>query len=104
MELKEGTVVTMRHYSMINVFSSIVDEIRNGEIVARLPKECQKAVFWQTTPGHVYELTKSSHKGRTDSRLYKGAGTADLQGRRVRRRSKLRSYERFPVSLYADYR
>jgi hypothetical protein len=106
MELKEGTVVTMRHYSMINVFISIVDEIRNGEIVARLPKECQKAVFLADDPlVTVYELDeKAVIRGGQIVDYIREPGLLIYKEDVFDEGSKLRSYERFPVSLYADYR
>jgi hypothetical protein len=106
MELAEGSVVTMRHYSMINVFDSIVDKIEGDRIVVKLPKECQKATFLEGDPlVTAYELDeKPVIKGgrvleykRYESLLAYREDVPD-EG------SRLRSYERFPVSLYADYR
>ena len=106
MELAEGRVVTIRHYSMINVFDSIVDKIEGDRIVVKLPKECQKATFLEGDPlVTAYELDeKPVIKGgrvleykRYESLLAYREDVPD-EG------SRLRSYERFPVSLYADYR
>lgn len=106
MELAEGSVVTMRHYSMINVFDSIVDKIEGDRIVVKLPKECQKATFLEGDPlVTAYELDeKPVIKGgrvleykRYESLLAYREDVPD-EG------SRLRSYERHPVSLYADYR
>lgn len=106
MELTEGRVVTMRHYSMINVFDSIVDKIEGDRIVVKLPKECQKATFLEGDPlVTAYELDeKPVIKGgrvleykRYESLLAYREDVPD-EG------SRLRSYERHPVSLYADYR
>ena len=45
MELTEGQVVTIRHYSMINVFDSIVDKIEGDRIVVKLPEGVPEGNF-----------------------------------------------------------
>lgn len=106
MELTEGTVVTIRHYSMINLFSSIVNDVNGRAIEVRLPKECMKAAFLPGDP------IVTSYE--TDSRVYiKGGRVLDFNRKEELLvysedepddGSRMRSYERFPVSLYADYR
>ncbi|NMA33665.1 MAG: PilZ domain-containing protein [Clostridiaceae bacterium] len=106
MGLTEGSVVTMRHYSMINVFSSIVDEIKDDKITVKLPKECQKATFLEDDPlVTAYELdTKAVIKGGRIAGYDKDAGLLTYTEDVLDEGSRMRSYERFPVSLYADYR
>lgn len=106
MELREGIVVTMRHYSMINVFSSIVDEIRDDKIIVKLPRECQKATFQEGDPlVTAYELEeKAVIKGGRIVGYERDAGLLTYSEDVLDEGSRLRSYERFPVSLYADYR
>ncbi len=106
MDLSEGTVVTIRHYSMINVFSSIVCNVNDDSIAVRLPRECMKATFMEDDPiVAAYESDAAVNiKGgkvlkfnRAEELLVYSEDVPD-EG------SRMRSYERFPVSLYADYR
>ena len=106
MGLAEGSVITMRHYSMINVFDSIVSKIIDDRIIVKLPKECRKATFLEGDPlVTAYELDEKA--------VIKGARIVDynkVESLLTYREdvpdegSRLRSYDRFPVSLYADYR
>lgn len=104
--LKVGSVITIRHYSMTSVFESIISDIRTYSIEVRLPKECMNTVFLPGDPLAVaYEVGNSAEiKGgmiidfnRQDELLAFSEDTYD-EGMRMR------SYQRFPVSLYADYR
>lgn len=106
MELTAGIVVTIRHYSMINVFNCIVDEIKGDKIIVKLPKECQKATFLEGDPlVTAYELNAQAViKGARIAEYDRDAGLLTYVEDVLDEGSRLRSYERFPVSLYADYR
>ncbi len=106
MKPSEGTVVTVRHYSMIGLFSAIVNDVNERSITIKLPKECAKATFLAGDP------IVTSYEA--DAKVYIRGGRVLDYNRRDElleyaedvfdEGSRLRSYERFPVSLYADYR
>ncbi len=106
MELTEGAVVKIRHYSMINLFSAVVNNVKGRAIEVRLPKESMKTVFLAGDPiVTAYEW---------DSRVFvRGGRILEFKMRdeilvysedEPDEGSRMRSYERFPVSFYADYR
>ena len=106
MTVEAGAIVTIRHYSMINVFKSTVISREGIKVEIKLPKECQKAEFLKGDPLAVaYEDDESgtitgariSEYRRSDEVLVYFEDTPEEE-------MKMRSYERFPVSLYADYR
>ncbi|HEX2947496.1 MAG TPA: PilZ domain-containing protein [Clostridia bacterium] len=106
MTVEAGTMVTIRHYSMINVFKSSITSIEGNRAEVKLPKECQKAEFLRGDPLVI------AYYGEESSRI---VGARILEYRKAEEAlvyieddpdegSRMRSYERFPVSLYADYR
>lgn len=104
--LEVGSVITIRHYSMTSVFKSIISDVSTYSMEVKLPKECMNTVFLPGDPLVVaYEAGNSAEiKGgmiidfnRQDELLAFSEDTYDDGAR-------MRSYNRFPVSLYADYR
>ncbi|MGI6668339.1 MAG: PilZ domain-containing protein [Acetivibrionales bacterium] len=107
MDLMAGNVVAVKHYSMISVFTSIVANVRDQFIEIELPKECMGAEFLPGDPLVV---------------AYENGNTTEIKGGRVvgykknegmlsytedvydEEKIKMRSFARFPVSLYADYK
>lgn len=104
--LKEGSVITIKHYSMTSVFKCIVSDVSTYSIEVKLPKECLIAAFLPGDPLVV---------------AYENGNSAEIKGGRIIEFNILdgmlafsedtydegvimRSYNRFPVSLYADYR
>lgn len=106
MKPTEGTVVTVRHYSMINMFSAIVNEVRDRSIMIRLPKECMKATFLAGDPIVTsYETNEKVHiRGGRILDFNRKDELLEYMEDELDEGSRMRSYERFPVSLYADYR
>ncbi len=106
MKLTEGTVVTVRHYSMINLFSAIVNDVRDKSIVVRLPKECMKSAFFTGDPIVIaYEADSRVHiRGGRVLAFNRKDELLEFSEDEFDEDSRMRSYERFPVSLYADYR
>jgi hypothetical protein len=106
MKPAEGTAVAVRHYSMIGLFTAVVSEVKERSVIIRLPKECAKATFLEGDP------IVTSYEA--DSKVYIRGGRILNCNRRDElleysedqfdEGSRMRSYERFPVSLYADYR
>ncbi len=104
--LKVGTVITVKHYSMTNVFKSIVSDVNEFGIEVKLPKECMKTAFLPGDP-LVVAYETGSFTGIKGARIIDFnrseellAFSEDTYDEGV----KMRSYSRFPVSLYADYR
>jgi hypothetical protein len=106
MKPTEGTVVTVRHYSMINHFTAVVNDVRERSIVIRLPKECKKATFLVDDPIVTsYEAdSKVIVRGGRILKYNRDDELLEYSEDEFDEDSKMRLYERFPVSLYADYR
>lgn len=106
MTVEAGSLVTIRHYSMINVFKSTVISADGIRVEVKLPKECQKADFLCGDPLAIaYENDENARIVGARIFEYRKAQEVlayieDDPGEGA----KMRSYERFPVSLYADYR
>lgn len=104
--LREGSVITIKHYSMTNVFKSIVSDINEFGIEVKLPKECMKTAFLPGDP-LVVAYETGNFVGIKGARIIDFnrinellAFSEDTFDEGV----KMRSYSRYPVSLYADYR
>lgn len=106
MYIEPGFVITVRHYSMVNVFKGIVLSVQDDTVMIKLPKECLKTSFLKGDPLVV---------------AFETGGTVQITGGRIvdighnngqlifaedeqEDGMKMRSYERYPVSLYADFR
>lgn len=106
MNIRPGLVITVRHYSLLNVFKCIVLDVQENNIVVKLPKEALKAVYTAGDPLVVaYEAEDSVEivGGRLtdfnpDTEQFSFSLDQPDEG------VKMRSYERYPVSLYADFR
>lgn len=104
--LREGSVITIKHYSMTNAFKSIVSDINEFGIEVKLPKECMKTAFLPGDP-LVVAYETGNFVGIKGARIIDFnrinellAFSEDTFDEGV----KMRSYSRYPVSLYADYR
>lgn len=106
MAVEAGAIVTIRHYSMINVFKGTVINAAGNRVEVRLPKECQKAEFLNGDPLAVaYENDgNSAIIGARISEYRKADEALVYLEDTPEEGTRMRSYERFPVSLYADYR
>lgn len=106
MTIESGVVVTIRHYSMLNVFKSIVQKKDGQAIQIRLPKECLKTVFLAGDPIVLaYEVGNSAEiKGGRILEFIKDQELLIFSADTPDEGIVMRSYERYPVSLYADYR
>lgn len=106
MDLAAGNIVTMRHYSMINVFTGTVYDKNGNSVVVKLPKECLKATFMKNDP------IVAAYETGPDAEITGGRVTDFIRSEELLiyeedvpdEGSKMRAYKRFPVSLYADYR
>jgi hypothetical protein len=91
---------------MINVFKGIVLKAQKNEITIRLPKECSRTSFLEGDPlvvAHEKDGIVEIMGGRTVSFSHDDEQlifVIDQMDDGV----KMRSYERYPVSLYADFK
>lgn len=107
MLISTGSVITVRHYSLINVFKGMVLDIKGNSVTIKLPRECLRTEFLEWDPLVVaYEADKE--KVEITGARVTGANMENGQLAFVEDEldegMKLRSYERYPVSLYADFR
>lgn len=104
--IKAGDIVSLRHYSGINPFKSIVLGLDSDNIIVKLTKQFAVMNFLDGDPvvagylrdGEVYVI------GCNISKINPKNDTLALLIDRVDSGSEKRQYERFPVSLYADIR
>jgi hypothetical protein len=106
MNIRQGYVITVRHYSLLNVFKGIVTDVQDNAVTIKLPKECLKTSFLKGDPLVIaYEANGTI--------AITGGLTIDFSSNKEQltfikdeqdEGMKMRSYERYPVSLYADFR
>lgn len=106
MNIRTGFVITVRHYSLLNVFKGIVLDVQGIVVTVKLPKECLRTSFLKGDPLVVAYETDTSvviiggrieDFNRDDEQLTFAVDKSEED-------MKMRSHERFPVSLYADFR
>ncbi len=106
MTVEAGEIVTIRHYSMINVFKSTVISVDGTGTEVKLPKECQKAEFLCGDP-LVVAYGNDENVRIVGARISEYRKTEEILAYKEDdpgEDARMRSYERYPVSLYADYR
>lgn len=107
MNLEPGLVVSIRHYSMLNVFKGTVLDIQDNVVTIKLPKECLRTSFLKGDPlvvAHEIYGAVDIIGGRIIDFNTGGEWLTFTEDILDPDESGNRSYERFPVSLYADYR
>ena len=106
MNIKPGHVITVRHYSLLNVFKGMVLDTQENTVIVKLPKEALKASFLKGDP-----LVVAYEAGDTVEII--GGRLADYDpvneqisfiADKMEDGTDQRFYERFPVSLYADFK
>jgi hypothetical protein len=106
MNIKPGLIITVRHYSLLNVFKAAVLEVQENTITIKLPKEALKATYIKGDPLVAAYETGDSIRitgGRLidfDPKTEQFSFSVDQQDGGW----ESRSYERYPVSLYADFK
>ncbi|TYQ16081.1 UNVERIFIED_CONTAM: PilZ domain-containing protein [Acetivibrio alkalicellulosi] len=101
-----GDVVTIRHYSGINPFRSIVISITENIIKIKLTGDFAVFNFFEGDP-IVFGIEKSGETHMVGCNIVtidNKAGSIDLRIDKTERDADLRRHERFPVSLYSDIR
>ena len=106
MEIKDGTVISVRHYSGLSPFKSVVLEATENTITIKLAKEFAVMNFLDGDP--VVFGTVSGNEvhivGCNIIKVNPKEGILQLAIDKVESDAEKRQYERFPVSLYADVR
>lgn len=106
MNIRTGLVITVKHYSLLNVFKCFVVHTQENTVVARLPKEARKAAFIKQDP-----LVVAFESGDSVEIIGARLINVDLKDEQFTfvldepdEGIGSRSYDRYPVSLYADFR
>lgn len=106
MGIKPGIFITIRHYSLINVFKALVKDVHNNTITIKLPKECDKTVFSTGDPLVIAFLDGDNARieGGSVTNYDKNQAILVFKIDVPDEGAKKRFHERYPVSLYADFR
>ncbi|MCX7920781.1 MAG: PilZ domain-containing protein [Clostridia bacterium] len=106
MQIKVGDVVSVRHYSGISPFKSIVVEAGEGVVSVKLSKQFAALNYFEGDP-IVLGFEKHSEiyvASCTIEHLSPKDSTVSLKIEDIEFITNKRVYERFPVSFYADVR
>lgn len=106
MIIKPGVVVTIRHYSMLNVFKGIVQNVFDNIVTLSLSKEVSVTRFLEGDPIVVAFEGHENVKiiGGILTRLNIAEELLDFAMDVMDEEAKNRIYERCPVSLYSDFK
>lgn len=107
MLIGSGSVITVRHYSLINVFKGVVLDATDNTATIRLPRECLRTVFLKGDPLVVAYESEEEKVQITGARIIDVKMEKEqlvLAEDQKNEGIELRSHERYPVSLYADFR
>jgi hypothetical protein len=104
MIIKPEVVVTVRHYSLLNVFKGIVRDVVDDMVTLSLAKEVSVTRFLEGDPIVVaFDENESINiTGGILTRLNVTDGNLEFKMDTMEEEAKNRYYERCPVSLYAD--
>ncbi|MCX8129248.1 MAG: PilZ domain-containing protein [Clostridia bacterium] len=104
--LKAGDIVSIRHYSGINPFKSVVLDANEDILLVRLTKDFALMNFLEGDPiVFGYELEGQIFVyGGNISCINNNESIVELNVDKVEEGAEKRQYERYPVSLYADMR
>lgn len=104
MSIKAGEIVSIRHYSGINSFKSVIIEYHEDKVTVKLTREFSIVNFFEGDPVVISLYVKEEviSVGCTVSRIQNDKGIVELKIDSVERYPEKREYERYPVSLYAD--
>lgn len=109
---KPGDVVSVRHYSGVNPFKSVVVDATEDFLKMKLTKELSIVNFLEGDPAVVGiekendEHVKSNIQiiGCTITNIFKKDGIVEVCLDKLESEADQRRHERFPVSIYADVR
>ena len=106
MKIVPGMVVTVRHYSLLNVFKSIVLDIRDNIVTLQMTKESSITRFLIGDPVVVAYMTGDTIRiiGGRLTTLCPESEQLEFEADIAEIEASNRLYERYPVSHYADFR
>jgi hypothetical protein len=106
MNIIPGLVVTVRHYSLLNVFKCRVLDIRDRLITLRLTREFSITRFLVGDPIVAAYMEGDSIRiiGGRLTGLDPEAGQLEFEADAAESGASDRLYERYPLSQYADFR
>lgn len=104
MGINAGDVISIRHYSGINPFKSVVLSTNDDILVIKLTKEFAAMNFLEGDPVTFgFEAEDRVHIVGCDvARINARENVAELRIDKIESGAERREHERFPVSLYAD--
>lgn len=104
--IENGEVISVRHYSGVNPFKSIVIDANEDCLKFKLTKEFAIMNFLEGDPVVIGIESKGSVSiyGCEISNINLKDGTIDVSMDKTELGADQRRHERFPVSLYADVR
>lgn len=106
MNIKPGDIITVRHYSLLNVFKSVITEVGENSLALKISRENSNAYFSVGDP-IVLAFPGSDNVKITGGLVYlHNSRNGILQVRLDIQKAggDVRLYERTPVSHYADIR
>ncbi len=106
MNAKPGDIITVRHYSLLNIFKSQITEIGEKSLTIRIAKEHSNAYFSVGDPIVIAFLGNEqvSIAGGRVNCLSPSGETLEVSVDQAEEEAANRLYERTPVSHYADIR
>lgn len=106
MNIVPGMVVTVRHYSLLNVFKSLVLDTRDCLVTLRITREFAVTRFMVGDPLVVAFMAEDTVRiiGGRLIRMDPGAERLEFVADVPDSEASNRLYERYPVSHYADFR
>lgn len=106
MEIQPGMVVTVRHYSLLNVFKSVVLDTRNDAVILKLTKETSITRFLPDDPLVVAYMAGDIIRivGGRLTKMEPESEQLEFEIDIMENEASNRLYERYPVSHFADFR
>ena len=106
MNFVPGMVVTVRHYSLLNVFKSVVLDVRDRFVTLKLTREFSVTRFLVGDPLVVAYIEGEAIKivGGRLTALHPETEQLEFKMDVAESEASNRLYERYPVSQYADIR
>lgn len=110
--LNPGNVVSVRHYSGVNPFKSVVVDVTGDYLKLKLTKELSIVNFLEGDPAVIGIEQENDDPakiniqviGCTITNIFKKEGIIEVYLDQLEEEANQRRHERFPVSIYADVR
>ena len=106
LKVKPGDIITVRHYSLLNAFKSVIASVGDSSLVLRIPREFSAAYFSVGDPIVLaFSYNENIHIcGARIQSCSPNREAVEVRLDEFEEGARTRSYERTPVSHYADIR